>query len=155
MRLDYIKPFVEASNEILSNYIKDGIKTSDINLQGEFLKVSGIATVVALSNDIVGHVIIDMAEDTACKVVSLMSGSSMRDFDKLSLSTLQELINLIAALAVTKLESDGYDVRISPPVIVRGKDAEVSISESEFLHIKIDTSIGDLNILVTVESEKE
>lgn len=155
MRLDYIKPFTEASNEILSNYIKDGIKTSYITLKGEFLNVSGVAAVVALSNDIVGHVIIDMMEETACKVACLMNGSQTHEFGKLSLSTLQELINLIAALAVTKLEIEGYDVRISPPVIIRGKNAEVSISKSELLHIKIDTSMGDLNILVAVESEKE
>ena len=155
MRLDYIKPFTDASNEILKNYIKDGIKISDITLKGDFLNTSGLIAIVSLSNDIVGHFLIDIEEEAAKKIVSLMNDSEVKDIDKLSLSTLQELVNLIAGLSVTKLEADGYDVNISPPVIMRSKNLEVSISDSEFLHIKLDTSIGDFNILVAVESEKE
>ncbi|MEI0604303.1 chemotaxis protein CheX [Brachyspira alvinipulli] len=155
MRLDYIRPFTDASNEILANYIKDGIKTSDITLKGDFLNTSGLIAIVALSKDIIGHFLIDMEEETAKKIVSLMNDREIKDIDKLSLSTLQELVNLIAGLSVTKLESDGYDVDISPPVIMKSKNLEVSISDSEFLHIKLDTSIGDFNILVAVESEKE
>ncbi|WP_297204339.1 chemotaxis protein CheX [uncultured Brachyspira sp.] len=155
MRLDYIRPFTDASNEILKNYIKDGIKTSDITLKGDFLNASGLIAIVALSKDIVGHFLIDMEEETAKKIVSLMNDREIKDIDKLSLSTLQELVNLIAGLSVTKLETDGYDVDISPPVIMKSKNLEVSISDSEFLHIKLDTSIGDFNILVAVESEKE
>ena len=155
MRLDYIRPFTDASNEILKNYIKDGIKTSDITLKGDFLNASGLIAIVALSKDIVGHFLIDMEEETAKKIVSLMNDREIKDIDKLSLSTLQELVNLIAGLSVTRLETDGYDVDISPPVIMKSKNLEVSISDSEFLHIKLDTSIGDFNILVAVESEKE
>lgn len=155
MRLDYIRPFTDASNEILGNYIKDGIKTSDITLKGDFLNTSGLIAIVSLSKDIVGHFLIDMEEETAKKIVSLMNDREIKDIDKLSLSTLQELVNLIAGLSVTKLEADGYDVDISPPVIMKSKNLEVSISDSEFLHIKLDTSIGDFNILVAVESEKE
>ena len=155
MRLDYIRPFTDASNEILKNYIKEGIKTSDITLKGDFLNASGLIAIVALSKDIVGHFLIDMEEETAKKIVSLMNDREIKDIDKLSLSTLQELVNLIAGLSVTKLETDGYDVDISPPVIMKSKNLEVSISDSEFLHIKLDTSIGDFNILVAVESEKE
>ncbi|WP_028330453.1 chemotaxis protein CheX [Brachyspira alvinipulli] len=155
MRLDYIRPFTDASNEILANYIKDGIKTSDITLKGDFLNTSGLIAIVALSKDIIGHFLIDMEEETAKKMVSLMNDREIKDIDKLSLSTLQELVNLIAGLSVTKLEADGYDVDISPPVIMKSKNLEVSISDSEFLHIKLDTSIGDFNILVAVESEKE
>ncbi|MDA0062706.1 chemotaxis protein CheX [Brachyspira hyodysenteriae] len=155
MRLDYIRPFTDASNEILQNYIKDGIKIGDITLKGDFVNASGIIAIVALSNDIVGHFIIDMKLETAKKIVSIMNDREIKDIDKLSLSTLQELVNLIAGLALTKLETDGYDVDISPPVIMKSKNLEVSISDSEFLHIKLDTSIGDFNILVAVESEKE
>lgn len=156
MRLDYIRPFTDASNEILQNYLGDNIKTSDITLKGDFVNASGIIAIVALSEDIVGHFIIDMEIETAKKIVSIMNNDKeIKEINKLSLSTLQELVNLIAGLAVTKLEKDGYNVNISPPVIMKSKNLEVSISDSEFLHIKLDTSIGDFNILVAVESEKE
>lgn len=156
MRLDYIRPFTDASNEILQNYLGDNIKTSDITLKGDFVNASGIIAIVALSEDIVGHFIIDMEIETAKKIVSIMNNDKeIKEINKLSLSTLQELVNLIAGLAVTKLEKDGYNVNMSPPVIMKSKNLEVSISDSEFLHIKLDTSIGDFNILVAVESEKE
>ena len=51
MRLDYIRPFTDASNEILQNYLKDGIKISDITLKGDFVNASGIIAIVALSED--------------------------------------------------------------------------------------------------------
>ena len=127
MRLDYIKPFTDASNEILQNYLKDGIKNGNITLKGDFVNASGIIAIVALSEDIVGHFIMDMEIETAKKIVSIMNNDSeVRDIGKLSLSTLQELVNLIAGLAVTKLEADGYNVDISPPVIMKSKNLEVS-----------------------------
>ncbi|WP_295158684.1 chemotaxis protein CheX [uncultured Brachyspira sp.] len=155
MRLDYIRHFADASNEILQNYLKDGIKIRDITLKGSFVNTSGIIVIVSLSEDVIGHFIADMKVETAQKIVSIMNKSEVKDIDKMSLSALKELINLIAGLAVTKLGEDGYNINISPPAIMKSKNLEISISDSEFLHIKLDTSIGDFNILVAVESEKE
>lgn len=155
MRLDYIKPFIEASNEILSNYIKDDIEISVVELKGEVSYVLGIAVVVSMTHDIVGNFIIDMTEETSSKIISLMGAEDNDKFSKYSLSTIQELINLIVSLAVTKLEALGYDVHISPPVVVRGNDVQITTSKIEALHIKMDTSIGSFNILVAVEYERE
>lgn len=156
MKLDYIRPFTDASNEILRNYIKDGVKTSSLTLKGDFINTSGIIATVTLSKDIVGCFILDLEEETAKKIVDLMNYNKVKkDIDELFLSTLKELTNLIAGLSVTKLYKYGYDVDISPPIIMKSKSLEFPICNSEFLHIKLDTSIGNFNILVAIESEKE
>ena len=86
MRLDYIRPFTDASNEILRNYIKDGVKTGSLTLKGNFINTSGIIATVTLSKDIVGCFILDLEEETAKKIVDLMNYSKVKkDIDKLFL----------------------------------------------------------------------
>lgn len=156
MRLEYIKPFTEAAYEIFASYIVDGsIDVSNIVLEDGFVPVSGVALTSTLSGDVVGNIVIDMPVDPALSVVELMGDGQADMSNKLTVSTLQELLNLIAGLFVTKLESSGINVNISPPTVVYGQNAKIFTISFEALHIKINTSIGGFDVLVAIESEKE
>jgi len=155
MRIDYIEPFTEASNDILYKYIGGEIKNEDISLQGCFPAISGIISTVPLSGDIEGCFILYMSEATAIKVINVMSDIEFDGFSKFSVSTIQELINLIVGAAVTKLALKGYDINIATPVIMLGNDVSILTMRHEAFQIKINTIIGNFNILVSVESEKE
>ncbi len=155
MRIDYIKPFAEAASYILHEYIGGEVLSDDISLQSRLPAISGVVSTVSLSGYVEGYFVLYMSEDTAIKMIKLMSDTEFDGFNKFSVSIIQELINLIVGIAVTKLALKGYDVNMSTPVIMSGNDLTILTIRHEALEIKVNTIIGNFNILVSVESEKE
>ena len=155
MRIDYIKPFAEASSDILYEYIGGEVTNDEISLQSGLPVLSGIISTVFLSGYVEGYVVLYMSEDTAIKVINRMSDIEFDGFNKFSVSIIQELTNLIVGAAVTKLALKGYDINMVTPVIMSGNDLNILTIRHEALQIKINTVIGNFNILVSVESEKE
>ncbi len=156
MQLEYINAFVDASCEIFGRYIKDGsLKVGDISLKDSVLSVSGLAAIIGLTNEASGNkasgnVLISFDEKTSDEVVAVMNGKRETLTEDVYYSTVRELANLVAGLAVTKLEKVGFNIGITPPMIVRGLDVRYVTSESEALHVKLESSIGVLNVLVAV-----
>ncbi len=151
MQLEYINAFVDASCEIFGRYIEDGsLKVGDISLRDSILSVSGLAAIVGLTNEANGNVLISFDEKTSDEIVAVMNKGPKDCSEDLYYSTVRELANLVAGLAVTKLETMGFNIGITPPMIVRGLDVRYVTSESEALHVKLESSIGVLNVLVAV-----
>ncbi len=150
MQLEYINAFVDASYEIFGRYIKDGsLKVGDVSLRDSILSVSGLAAIIGLTNEANGNVLISFDELTSDEVVAIMNEKREDFSEELYYSTVRELANLIAGLAVTKLEKNGFDIGVTPPMIVRGLDVRYVTSESEALHVKLESSVGVLNVLVS------
>ena len=156
MIIDYINPFVDASYEILSQYIKDGsLKSSDISLSSNISSVSGIAAIIGLTNDICGNVVIELDMATSDKIVFMMNDNKEGLSEDIYYSTMKELVNLIGGLSVTKLEKSGFNVGLTPPMIIKGENVEYIISDSEALHVRLESSIGIFDVLVAIVSYKE
>ena len=155
MRIDYIKPFAEAASDILYQYIGGEVTNDDISLQSRLPAISGVISTVSLSGYVEGYFVLSMSEDTAIKMINIMSDIEFDGFNKFSVSIIQELINLIVGTAITKLDLEGYDVNMATPVIMSGNDLSILTIRHEALQIKVNTIIGNFNILVSVESEKE
>ncbi len=155
MIIDYINPFVDASYEILSQYIKDGsLKSSDISLSSNISSVSGIAAMIGLTNDIRGNVVIELDMETADKIVFMMNDNKEGLSEDIYYSTMKELVNLIGGLSVTKLEKYGFNVGLTPPMIIKGENVEYIISDSEALHVRLESSMGVFDVLVAIVSYK-
>lgn len=151
MQLEYINAFVDASCEIFGRYIEDGsLRVGDISLRDSILSVSGLAAIIGLTNQANGNVLISFDEETSDEIVATMNGEPHNCSEDIYYSTIRELVNMVAGLAVTKLETMGFDIGVTPPMVVRGLDVRYVTSESEALHVKLESSIGVLNVLVAV-----
>ncbi len=151
MQLEYINAFVDASCEIFGQYIKDGsLKVGDVSLRDSVLSVSGLAAIIGLTDEVNGNVLISFDEITSDKLVVMMSSRIEANSEDIYYSAVRELVNLVAGLAVTKLEKMGFNIGVTPPMIVRGDDVRYITLESEALHVKLESSIGILNVLVAV-----
>ena len=74
----------------------------------------------------------------------------MNELDKMVLSTVSELGNMITGNAVTLLSQNGYDVDITPPSVIKGTNIEVSTTVPALV-VPISTSAGDVEINVALE----
>ena len=81
MRVEYINPFVEAANNILSEVLAGEVNRGDLYLKSTSMPVMGVATLVGLAGDVEGRVLFDMSMDTALKIASKMNGEELKEFD--------------------------------------------------------------------------
>lgn len=151
MRLEYINPFAEAAFETLGNYLKDDIRISDVTLREGVTEISGLAVVIGISGQASGNVLLDMSEDVACKVGSAMNGEECVNVGPPVINAIKELANMVSAIAVTKISKIGYDLNVSPPVVVQGHQITYQAFKNESLLVRLDiANVGPMEIFVAI-----
>lgn len=152
MRLEYISSFVNSTYEILSKYVSN-ISVGEIILKEKVCQINGIAIIIGLTNDVQGSVIVNVDSETAGKVAKLM-GEEIFD-DTIVYAAIGELSNIIVGRAVTNLENEGFDVGVTPPVIIKGNQFEYTSFHTEVLYVEINTIIGGFNLFLTLTIDKD
>ena len=150
MRVEYINPFVEAANNILSEVLAGEVNRGDLYLKSTSMPVMGVATLVGLAGDVEGRFLFDMSMDTALKIASKMNGEELTEFDELVKATITEVANMITGQAVTKLHDLGFKFDLTPPSLFTGEKMEVSDHEVEALIVPMLTEQGKIEVNVAI-----
>ena len=150
MRVEYINPFVEAANNVLSEVLAGEVNRGDLYLKSTSMPVMGVATLVGLAGDVEGRVLFDMSMDTALKIASKMNGEELTEFDELVKATITEVANMITGQAVTKLHDLGFKFDLTPPSLFTGEKMEVSDHEVEALIVPMLTEQGKIEVNVAI-----
>jgi len=151
MNVEYINPFIEASQQVFQ--MVTGVKPS---LKKVYIKNSpypsdSVAVIVGLTGKIRGQVIISLSVDTAKTIAStMMGGMPVEVFDDMAKSAISELGNMIIGNSATILSTRGINVEITPPTLLIGDNIYVSqqmnticvpLDLGESRSISIDVSI--------------
>lgn len=154
MNVDYINPFIEASQQVLQMVI--GVKPT---LKKVYLKKSpyssdSIAVIVGLTGKIRGQVIISLSVETAKSIASIMMGGMPVDvFDDMAKSAISELGNMILGNTATILSTRGIGVEITPPSLLMGDNFIVSPSKMNTICVPLDLGDnGNVDIDVSIEA---
>ncbi|NLK45315.1 MAG: chemotaxis protein CheX [Treponema sp.] len=150
MRVEYINPFVEAANNILSEVLAGEVNRGDLFLKSTSMPVMGVATLVGLAGDVEGRVLFDMSMDTALRIASKMNGEELTEFDDLVKATITEVANMITGQAVTKLHDLGFKFDLTPPSLFTGEKMEISDHEVEALIVPMLTEQGKIEVNVAI-----
>jgi len=150
MRVEYINPFVEAANNILSEVLAGEVNRGDLFLKSTSMPVMGVATLVGLAGDVEGRVLFDMSMDTALRIASKMNGEELTEFDDLVKATITEVANMITGQAVTKLYDLGFKFDLTPPSLFTGEKMEISDHEVEALIVPMLTEQGKIEVNVAI-----
>lgn len=150
MRVEYINPFLEAANSILTEVLQSPIRRGEINLKSTATPVLGVAAFVGLAGDVEGRVLFDMSRITALKIASTMNGEQMIHIDEMVKSTISELANMIVGSAVTRLQETGFNFDLTPPAIIVGDNMEITSQRMEALVVPMVTPQGVVEINVAV-----
>jgi len=126
MRVEYINPFVEATVNVLKEYLGSVVKRGNLYLKSTSKQIMGVAALVGLAGDVEGRVLLDMTQDTALAVASIMNGEEMKVMDEMVKATITELANQITAQAISNLYQANYKFDLTPPTIFTGDNMMIS-----------------------------
>ena len=155
MRVEYIKPFVEAAYVILKEVLQtEEIKRGKLSMASSPMQTLGVAAVIGIAGQVEGRVIYDMTKETAMKIASAMNFEELTEFDELVKATIAELANMITGRAVSALNNAGYVFDLTPPNMFTGDNMEVSNLNLETLIIPLETPYGTVNVNVALREKK-
>ena len=152
MRYEYIEPFVRSTVKVLDSVIQcDITKGTAALVKGDEI-TDDIAIVVRLRGDSEGNIILNMPEDTALKVCNAMFGDVSGTLTSLGMDSIAELANMIAGNAASVLNDMGYDLTVSPPLIIRKDEIKGETLEVEAFRIPLFTEYGEMTMNVALRT---
>jgi chemotaxis protein CheX len=156
MNVEYINPFIEASQSVLSMMTGRTPTLGQVFLRKEAFQSDHIAVIVGLTGRIRGQVVISLSKDTALSVASLMMGGMpVAELDDLSKSAISELGNMIMGNTATILASRGIGIEITPPSLLLGDRIVIAPAQMKTVCVPLELGGNDkLEIDVSLEEKK-
>lgn len=154
MNIEYINPFIEASQIVLKQIANMEAKLGKVYLKDSPYRSDDLIVIVGLTGKMKGQAIFTMSTKVALKIASsMMGGMQLAGLDELSKSAIAELTNMILGNTATLLYNRGIDIEITPPSLLIGENIQVSSStKMKTICIPLllnDTDHMDIDITVT------
>ncbi len=146
MNVDYINPFIEASQSVLMMMTGKKPELGQVYIRKSTFKSDNIAVVVGLTGKIRGQVVLSFSKKSALAVASAMMGGMMlAELDDISKSAIAELANMIMGNTATLLASRGIGIEITPPSMIMGE--KLLIAPANMKTICIPLNVGGENMI--------
>ncbi|MEN6313563.1 MAG: chemotaxis protein CheX [Clostridiaceae bacterium] len=150
MNIEYINPFIEASQTVLKQIASLEAKLGKVYLKTSPYKSEDIIILVGLTGKMRGQAIFSMSRDFGMKIAScMMMGMQVTEFDEISKSAISELANMIMGNAATLLYNRGINIDITPPSLLMGENMQITSSKMKTICIPLligETDRIDLDI---------
>ena len=151
MRLDYINPIIDSVIKALTELSGGKVERGYVKLQHRSSASKEVATIIGMTGDVDGRIIIEMNNDTALALAGIMNQATFTELDQLALDTLMELANIVVARAVSTLNDHGFAFRLTPPMIFTGSNLDFFSSLNlETLVVPLEANAGQLNLNVAL-----
>lgn len=155
MNIEYINPFIEASQVVLKQIAGIDAKLGKVYLKTAPYKGDSILIFVGLTGKMRGQVIFSMGKDTALHIAScMMGGMPVIELDDISKSAISELTNMILGNTATILYNKGIGIEITPPSILMGDNMQITPNKMKTVCVPL--LLGDdfeVGLDISVEDE--
>lgn len=146
MNVEYINPFIEASQSVLMMMTGNKPELGQVYIRKSPFQSDNIAVIVGLTGKIRGQVVLSFSHKSALAVVSgMMGGMTVTVLDEISKSAISELANMIMGNTATLLASRGVGIEITPPSLLMGE--KLLITPANMKTICIPLKIGGDNLI--------
>lgn len=130
MNIEYINPFIEASQTVLKQIAGIDAKLGKVYLKESPYRSNSIVIIVGLTGQIRGQAMFSMTMDVGLSIASsMMGGMPVPELDEISKSALSELTNMILGNTATILYNKGLNIDITPPTCLFGENLQISHSK--------------------------
>ena len=153
MNIEYINPFIEASQTVLKQVANVDAKLGKVFLKSAPYMGEQILIIVGITGKIRGQAIFTMSKSVAFKIASaMMFGMPVDELNEISKSALSELTNMILGNTATILYNKGIGIEITPPSLLLGENLQITPSKMKTICIPLHLE-GDeiLEIDISVE----
>lgn len=156
MNVEYINPFIEASQSVL--VMMTGVKPElgKVHLRKAPFPSENIAVIVGLTGKIRGQVVISFSQNSALSIASaMMGGIPVVELDEISKSAISELANMIMGNTATILASRDIGIEITPPSMLMGEKLMITPANMQTISIPLILSNKNrIEIDVSLEEKK-
>lgn len=154
MKYDYVDPFVNTVERVLSSALRTEIRRGELALTACGRVCSDVAIDVRIAGDSEGDITLTMSADTARWICSVLSGEDISPLTPLGMDALSELANMIAGNAVSALNDEGFDFTVQPPRVLNDADAGVLHPHAEALSIPLLTARGEVTVNIVLGTDR-
>ncbi len=138
MNIEYINPFIEASQTVIKQIASLNAKLGKVYLKTAPYRSEDLIIMVGLTGKIRGQAIFSMTRELGMKIASfMMMGMEVTEFDELSKSAISELANMIMGNAATILYNRGINIDITPPSLLMGENMQITPSKMKTICIPL------------------
>lgn len=150
MRVQLVNSYVAAAMDVLARETKLPTSKGSLSLQQNPYTSEDVTAMVGVSGDLAGSLYLSMSEATALGLVSAMLGQPTETFDEMAQSGIAELANVVGGVAGVALAKLGHTTNLTPPVLLMGAGARLSLVEIQRLVVPIITALGTVHIHVAL-----
>lgn len=150
MRYDYVQPFVSSAREILAHVLSGNIAAGRVQLSPEPAAGSGVTAIVGVTGEGDGRVLFEMSRETALGIAGEMNNEPQQELGSLAKDTLSELASMMTGRAISVLNDNGHQFRVSPPTLIAGDNVSIESAGLETMVVPLETSHGEVVVNVAM-----
>ena len=131
MNLEYINPFILASQDMLLQVANEETDIGKLFLRDSSFIVDNVIIIIGIAGGLKGQVIFNLQSEAACNIASsMMCGMPVAHLDEIAKSAIGELANMISGNAATIFASKQIELDITPPTVMIGDNIEICTTKS-------------------------
>ncbi len=150
MRIDYITPFLEGTEEILKELLNIDVERGEMDLKAQE-SIPDVGVLVGVTGQAVGRMMIVFDKILADKLVEMMNGEILALDSEMGQATIGEVGNMIMGRSITKLYDLGFHFEITPPSVIVGNSVKVSTLGIETLSVPYTLPYGRMEINISLK----
>jgi chemotaxis protein CheX len=152
MNIEYINPFIEASQSVLKMMLGIDVKLGKVYLKSSPYMGDSAMIIVGLTGKIRGQAVFCMSKKIAIYIASIMMGGiELNELDEIAKSAISELTNMILGNTATILEKAGVNVEITPPSFVMGDNMQISSNKVRIICIPLSLDPNDPEKVINID----
>ncbi|MCX7749237.1 MAG: chemotaxis protein CheX [Clostridia bacterium] len=145
MNIEYINPFIEASQTVLKQGANIDAKLGKVYVKDAPYNSDCVLIIVGLTGKIRGQAMFTMGKEVAMYIASnMMGGWPLTDLDEIAKSAISELTNMILGNTATILYNKGIGIEITPPSFLMGENLQVSPNKMKTISIPLILNESDM-----------
>jgi chemotaxis protein CheX len=144
MKIELIQPFINAADAVLSETLQGPARMSDVSMEKQMYRRTGLAAIVRIQGEIEGRVVFDVQPAAAVTIASSLAGEELSESEDLVRETVLELANLVIGNAVTTLNDQGFRFKVRPPEIHVAEEGARGSEDTEALVMCRETAKGNV-----------
>lgn len=150
MRIDFITPFLEATEEIIQELLSIEPQRGEMELQATE-NIPSVGVLIGITGQAIGRMLIIFDKELADKFVESMNGETYDIQSDMAQATIGEIGNMIMGRTITKLYDLGFHFEITPPSIIVGNSVKISTLGIETLSVTYSLPMGNLEINISIK----
>jgi chemotaxis protein CheX len=152
MKVEYINPFIEASQSVFRMLCGIEVTLGKIYLRSSSFSVNQAIIIIGVIGKLRGQVYFELSIDTAKRIASaMMGGIPIVELDEISKSAISEMVNMIMGNTSMIFANENINIDITPPSLLMGEKIEISNKVSTVVIPLELEGLGTIAINVAVE----